>query len=105
MAGGQTSRLVGKIKHRSPLPLLGRKGVTSTYYPSRITPASPPGEAFGLTRTGEGAPYGKEVWAFWKHKGGRVELLKMDTISHTDAVVDFQRLEALIPVDKVHDVV
>ncbi|KAF6767624.1 hypothetical protein PSEUBRA_006143 [Kalmanozyma brasiliensis GHG001] len=102
---GSGVRLVGKIKHRSPLSLFGRKGMTSTYYLSRITPASGVSEDFGLTRIGQGAPNGKDVWAFWKHKGGRIELLKMDTISHTDAVVEFQRLETLIPVDKVHSIV
>lgn len=96
---------VGSATSKSAFWWLGIQGKTSTYYASRLTPTSSLADSFGLTGTDEHSPNGKEAWAFWKHKDGRVKLLSIDTVTHTGVNFDFQPLDELIPLDQVRKII
>ena len=75
-----------------------------TFYSSVIRPDTKLGETLGLQTTTESAPNGKVAFAFWKHEGHDIRLLRINTGLHNNAQYDLQSLESLIPIHEAREI-
>lgn len=82
--------------------LLGQKQM---YYASIIRPDTDLGRKFQLDSIDNSSPAGKASYAFWRHKGQKIKLLRINTYTHTGANFEMHNLRDLIPLRKVREVV
>ncbi|SPO26959.1 uncharacterized protein UTRI_10427_B [Ustilago trichophora] len=72
----------------------------TTFYAIMIRPTTTLGNSMGLAASPK-SPMERTVFAFWKHQGHEVKLLRLDTVTQSGAEYGFRQLESLIPLSEV----
>ncbi|SPO27310.1 uncharacterized protein UTRI_10427 [Ustilago trichophora] len=72
----------------------------TNFYATVIFPRTRLGSSIGLPAS-PGNPFDRTAFAFWKHQGDEIKLLRMDTALQTGAKYNARPLVSLIPLNEV----